>query len=172
LHSLRRCSLLPRLSCPLNIPHHGVSRFRILGCPSHFPFGICHQTAGVAINQPHGIHRITSVILMFWLLSPYHLWFSYMIPGPATSPRYPSVKRTSGFPSHLPLGICHQIAGVSIYPLRIMELFVTTLAVSFLWLFHRPTKDLVTAWLFQFSLPVYLSRFGPHTSLITFVTRS
>lgn len=74
----RRCSLLPRYSRPLNIPHHGVSRFRILSSPSHFPLGICHQSAGVAINQPHGIHRITSVILMFWLLfSPDHLWFSF-----------------------------------------------------------------------------------------------
>jgi len=32
----------------------GRSRFRISGYPYHFPLGICHQIAGVAINQPHG----------------------------------------------------------------------------------------------------------------------
>jgi hypothetical protein len=99
-----------------NIPRNGVNRLEISGCPSHFPLGICHQTTGVAINQPHGIRRITSVILTFRLLSLFHLWFSYRLPGPATSPRCSSVKRTFGSPSHLPLGICHQSSGVSIYP--------------------------------------------------------
>ena len=90
--------------------------FRILDIPSHLPLGICHKSAGVAINQPHGIRRITSVILTFRLLSLFHLWFSYRLPGPATSPRCSPVKRTFGSPSHLPLGICHQSSGVSIYP--------------------------------------------------------
>lgn len=79
--------------------------------------GICHQTAGVAINQPHGIHLITSVISMFWLRSLIcHFWFRYLSPGPVSSPRYSPVKRTFGIPSHFPLGICHQTPGFRYTP--------------------------------------------------------
>jgi hypothetical protein len=78
---------------------------------------ICHQSAGVAINQPHGIHHITLVSMMFWLLSPFTVsGWGYLFPGPATSPRYSSVKRTFGIPSHFPLGICHQLPGFRYTP--------------------------------------------------------
>lgn len=111
--------------------------------------------------------------MMFWLRSPFTVssW-GYLFPGPVTSPRYPPVKRTFGFPSHFPLGICHQMPGFRYTP---SELWFTYVQLR---LYHRsfgfsPVRlVLVTAWLFQFSLPVNLTRFGPHTSLITSVTRS
>jgi hypothetical protein len=139
LQSLRICSLLPRYSVPLNIPHHGVNRFRIFDCPSHFPLGICHQTAGVAINQPHGIHLITSVILMFWLLSNFsHFWFSYKLPGPVSSPRYSPVKRTFGIPSHFPLGICHQMPGFRYTPSELWLAFYNSRCIAPL--AHSPVR--------------------------------
>jgi hypothetical protein len=91
--------------------------FRIFGIPSHLPLGICHQITGVAINQPQWY----SLLITFGYsrnsgcFHYYHLWNNYRLPGLIISPPlFPCLGKTSGIPSHFPLGICHQITGVSI----------------------------------------------------------